>query len=225
MKSLWQGEAVPGIPTAEIMCALVQRPYGFFHLPGHWTAVPLSFLGAQWNALSCGLGSPRPSSGSDLDMTFVLQASSPPSLHTHTPAAEHSVTVAQSRFMSSPSVPETAIWPCIGTELFGSVFFSPESWKIGDISSGGIFLETLEMQEILQSLSWDARDCGDRSQEIFWKWSSWAFTVGLFQDISWTPHDLLRVNFPHVSGGPKWLLLTAAWTLNDPWFRDLGILK
>lgn len=99
MKLLWQGEA-------EIICALVQRPYWFFHLPGH-----LSFLRAQWNALLCGLGStrpPTPSSGSDLEVTFVLQASGPPP-STHTPpAVEHSVTVAQSQFMSSLPVPETA---------------------------------------------------------------------------------------------------------------------
>ena len=75
MKLLWQGEA-------EIICVLVQRPDWFFHLPGY-----LSFLIAQWNARLCGLGScpapPHPSSRSDLDVTFVLQASGPPrSTHT-----------------------------------------------------------------------------------------------------------------------------------------------
>ena len=85
MKLLWQGEA-------EIICVLVQRPYWFFHLPGY-----LSFLRAQWNALLCGLGScPAPpppqlslGSGCDLCPTSLW----PPSLHTHSPAAEHSVTL------------------------------------------------------------------------------------------------------------------------------------
>lgn len=96
MKLLWQGEA-------EIICALVQRPYRFFHLPDH-----LSFLRTQWNALLCGLGSPPASSSSDLDVTFVLQACGPlPS--THTPQLRNTVTVAQSQFMSSLPVPETTI--------------------------------------------------------------------------------------------------------------------